>query len=250
MLAFFKIASLIKNGQQWLNQNFFISYAITSILGGLCIFLYFKVQKINMFTFCRYRKISFKQLLLAIGYGAVIGVFSSCFTYVPYFKQEFPQISGYFAYFTSMSVIPYIIIVGCDSIFKETLFRGSIMNEFRNNIPLGIAIIIQAIFYGCLLFNTDFPTRVYGFAGNILFALIYLLAGSIWASISVQFASYLVMLGFTQITVLKSIAGGRYGMALMIISLLVMLIPVALYFIKHKTLTAQTDARAGIASGQ
>lgn len=248
MLAFSKIASMIPNGKEWISQNFFVSYAITSLLGCFCIYLYFKFQKINMFQFCGYNNPDLKKLILAIGYGIIVGVFSSCFTYEPLFKQWFPQISGYFIYLTSMSMLPYGIIVGCDSVFKETLFRGAMLNELRKNIPLGIAIVIQAIFYGLLLFYSDFPTRVFGFAGNILFALIYLLAGSIWASIAVQFSCYLVMYGFTQIAVLKDFAG-QYGIVLIIISLIVMLIPVYLYFVKHQTLIPQKDSETQAISG-
>jgi uncharacterized protein len=236
MLSFQKLSTVSNFFKDMLSKYFFISYLIMSCLGLLCVYLIFKFRKINMFKFCHIEKIPLKSFLLAAGYGIAVGTFSSCFAYMDFFKNTFPSIGGYFISLTSMNFLLYFVIVGSDSVLKETLFRGSILNELHQKIPLTLAILIQAIMYGCMLFYSDVPTRIYGVAGNILFALIYVLMGSVLASITVQLCCYVTMFAFGQNGFGHALLS-QFDIFFFVASVIIILIPIYYYVKRNKPIS-------------
>lgn len=168
----------------WSNKTLF-SFSI-SVISVAIYYLIFKLRKKNLFKVCNFSKISTQSLLGITAMGISMSIFTTCFTGISAVNRTFPQFETYMkGFFESKgSVIILIVMLVVLPMFEEIIFRGMIFNELRSNIPIVVAIIIQAAIYGILQFNPVLGT--YAAAGSIIYVLPYIWTKSLWGSILVQ----------------------------------------------------------------
>jgi membrane protease YdiL (CAAX protease family) len=247
LFAYEKLGALNAGLKQWLDANFFVTFIVACLIGIALIFLAARLKKKTIAEQCGFKKISFKQFLAAAGYGIGIGLFSSCFIGIDFLKNTFPSIPGYFTFLISVNFAFFLLLGALDATFKEMLFRGGIFTELRQNMPVLLAIFIQAVLYACLLFNSDLPTRVYGFCGNFLFAVMFVAIGSLWGSILVAFFCYLSLYGFGNIIIHNQpfFNHNPWLMYLMLAASLIVIVIPFFFLGKKSQVAAQTNTSVG-----
>lgn len=80
-----------------------------------------------------------------------------------------------------ISIITMVIVI---PFFEEILLRGLVLNKLRTEMPVWIAIVLQAILFGVLQGNV--LGAVYAFIIGLLLGIIYMLSKSIWVPILIH----------------------------------------------------------------
>jgi membrane protease YdiL (CAAX protease family) len=167
-------------------------------------FLFFAIfrRKYNFLKYCSFTKINLPKMLISALTGILLGLFTFSLINITYIRINFPDLYNCIIYFIAPGyIIPLLILVTTNSIYKELAFRGLIFNEMRyNKFPVWLAVFIQALLY-CLLAGTGKITvlGVYGFLGALVFCILFYLAGSIWASIIAQFFATMSLSFYTRV---------------------------------------------------
>lgn len=174
----------------WLNSNSLI-VTVTSDLIQFAIF-YFIFKKFkgkNLLEHVRLtQRISKKNIMIISVIGIASGFFTSSVIKLPVVTEKYSDLVGIMRYMFvdggSLGIFLLFLIVG--SVFKEILFRGLIFNEFKENLPVALAIVLQGLMYGLMFFSINLPLVFYGFFGAVLFALLFIWVKSLWASVIAQ----------------------------------------------------------------
>jgi len=173
----------------WFQQNTLIFIVFNDIVSFPLMYLALKyIFKVNIFQAARYRKMGGRALVLSLVVGLGAGLFTVAFAQWPGIQSELVQFNVLFDYLYRVEWYVFLLFLLLGNIYKETLFRGVLLNAFRGVLPLIISIILQGILYGVLFFTGDIPLSIYGFLGAVIFALIYVWFDSIWAPIAAQVA--------------------------------------------------------------
>ena len=80
-----------------------------------------------------------------------------------------------------ISIITMVVVI---PFFEEILLRGLVLNKLRTEMPVWIAIVLQAILFGVLQGNV--LGAVYAFIIGLLLGIIYMITKSIWVPILVH----------------------------------------------------------------
>ncbi|MBN2535924.1 MAG: CPBP family intramembrane metalloprotease [Spirochaetales bacterium] len=155
------------------------------------ILIFYLIKRKNLFTVCNFSRISIRTMLVigVIGFGS--SLFTTSLFQMPWVREGIPQLSGLLNdRLLAQNPVQFIFWVFLHAaLYREILFRGMIFNEFKEVLPVTIALILQALWQGFLFFNfLSIPLVAYGFISCILFGLIYLWCKSLWASILGQVA--------------------------------------------------------------
>jgi len=175
-----------------LNNAISLEMILNVAIPALIYVLIFKIRKINLLTFCRFKTISIKNLMLCIFIGISISIFILCFMHIKYFAHNLHAVISFFDRFNNGSVFYFIfynIIVF--TIFEEMLFRGLIFNELRKVLPLVPVIIIQAL---PAAFQSDMALSVFGYASMVIYCLAYICSDSVWGSVAVLYTSHIFVM--------------------------------------------------------
>ncbi|MFD0589641.1 CPBP family intramembrane glutamic endopeptidase [Paenibacillus sp. GCM10027627] len=190
---FFAVTTLIFDyiapNSEWFQQNTLIVIILNDIVGFPLMYFAFKlIFKKNMFELARYRKMDKSAVGLSLWVGLGAGLFTAAFSQLPFIRNEHPQFNDLFDYLNRADWYVFLVFLLLGNIYKETLFRGVLLNEFKRISPLAVAIVIQGLLYGALFFFGDIPLSMYGFLGAVIFAILYVWFDSIWAPIAAQVA--------------------------------------------------------------
>lgn len=175
-----------------LNNTISLEMILNVAIPALIYILIFRIRKINLLAFCRFKTITIKNLMLCISIGISISIFILCFMHLEYFADNIQAVISFFDRFNKGSVFYFIfynIIVF--TIFEEMLFRGLIFNELRKVLPLVPVIFIQAL---PAAFQSDMVLSVFGYASMVIYCLAYICSDSIWGSVAVLYTSHIFVM--------------------------------------------------------
>ncbi|MCZ8518255.1 MULTISPECIES: CPBP family glutamic-type intramembrane protease [Paenibacillus] len=176
----------------WFKRNTLMFINVNDIIGLPLFYLLMRyVFKKNLFQEARYRKIAKKPVLISLMVGLAAGLFTAAFSKLPFIITNYPQFGKLFNYLNRADWYVFLVFLILGNIFKETLFRGLLLNQFRRVTPLAVAVTLQGIAYGCLFFYGKVSYTLYGFLGAVIFALLYVWFDSIWAAVLAQIACQL-----------------------------------------------------------
>ena len=175
-----------------LNNTISLEMILNVAIPALIYILIFRIRKINLLAFCRFKTITIKNLMLCISIGISISIFILCFMHLEYFANNIQAVISFFDRFNKGSVFYFIfynIIVF--TIFEEMLFRGLIFNELRKVLPLVPVIFIQAL---PAAFQSDMVLSVFGYASMVIYCLAYICSDSVWGSVAVLYTSHIFVM--------------------------------------------------------
>ncbi|MDK8179806.1 type II CAAX endopeptidase family protein [Paenibacillus sp. UMB4589-SE434] len=174
----------------WFERNTLFIIILNDIVGFplMALALWFLLRK-SIFKVARYQRIAAVPAVYACIIGAAAGIFTIAFSMLPAFRG--PEGSTFIVlldYINRAEWYVFLAFLLLGNIYKETLFRGLLLNEFRTVFPVWMAIVLQGIMYGILFFQGDPVLSLYGFLGAVIFALLYVWFDSIWAPVIAQIA--------------------------------------------------------------
>jgi uncharacterized protein len=199
-------------------------------------FLFFKFAKKQSFAkFANIVKIDLSRIIIFICFGLFLGLFSYSFVSLDIIRTNFKPLTDTIKGFIAVgNVFFLILLVPINSTFKEVAYRGAIFNEMKGKIPLGIALIIQALCYTATVFPySPMPVTIYALLGAIMFGLIYYLGGSLWASIITQFCTTFTLIALNK-SVLSKVFSNQVSVILVVISVIMLLILFVVLIRKNK----------------
>lgn len=174
----------------WLNKNSLVVTVTSDLIQfTLFYFIFKKLKKKSLFDHVKLtKKISGINLAIIAVIGICAGFFTSSVFKLPYITEKYPDLVAImkFMFVDGGNVVVFTCFLLVGSVFKEIFFRGLIFNEFRNNFPLVLGILLQGLMYGLLFFSFSMPLMIYGFVGAVLFTVLYVLTDSLWAPIIAQ----------------------------------------------------------------
>lgn len=219
------------NAYRWLYENQGTLNLVTAVI-TLCIYLVvFKLKKKSLIEFCEIKPINKKSIIMLLGIGLSMGVFTTALTATPFISENYPDIDKTINFFMGSGNIIAVLFsaVLIMPAFEEIVFRGLIFNELKNYIALPIAFLIQNILFA--LIQPSLPTMIFGFIGGIIFTLGYIWAESLWGAIIIQTSScffmmlfrrlgiHMVFRSFSDITILILIIAATIAIAYIMFSL-------------------------------
>lgn len=173
----------------WFEQNTVTVIILNDLVGfPLMVLAWRFLFKENLFKAAKFRLMDGKATAIALWIGLGAGLFTVAFSRLPAIASDKYKFRELFDYLNRAEWYVFLIFLILGNIYKETLFRGILMNTFRRVFPVWTAIVIQGVLYGALFFFGDIPLSLYGFLGAVIFALLYVWFRSIWAPIAAQVA--------------------------------------------------------------
>lgn len=150
----------------------------------MLIFAVFKRQ--NLFKTVNFGKVNWHITGAIAILMLFVSLFTASFTKMPWSETLFPNVSGLLdGRLLIQHPLQFVIWLPLHcAIWRELLFRGIIMNEFKSVMPASLAIIMQGLMQGLLFFLfLKLDLVFYGLLGGIIFGIVYLWCKSLWASI-------------------------------------------------------------------
>jgi len=173
------------------NPAMFMAVLFTSIL--LIYMLVFslkrsiwKEQKQTLFQVSGFKKIGVKDAGLMLAMGAAGCLFSIGLIEIDVIARHFPSIPFLVDDLIRGDSILFVILGAglIAPIYEEILFRGLIYGQLRQVMPLYAALILQALVYA--YFQPSLSLSFIGFGSGLIYAILYIRIGSLWAPIIVQ----------------------------------------------------------------
>ncbi len=161
----------------------------TSLAAFMLLWLIFVIRKKSIFSFISLRKIGLKEAGIIATAGAALNILV---TYIMQYMVSATVLKDHVADFEKLikplmdgSFIGVVFTVGIVApVFEEILFRGLIYNELRKSMPVGVAVLLQAVAFA--IFHGNLVQGVYTVVIGIVFALVYIWFKSIWAAIAIH----------------------------------------------------------------
>jgi CAAX protease family protein len=167
--------------QSVMNNNLYLITALAGIVSIFIFFILFKDKEQSIKERCKFKMISFKNIIFIILITLGISAFSSAFVYLTADKFESYQKVAKTISANTTSPIALICMIIIIPFVEEFLFRGMIFNEFKKAMPLILSIILQALIFA--LFHGNILQGIYTFLLGVLCALVYIWCKSIIAPI-------------------------------------------------------------------
>lgn len=163
--------------QQLIQENIMLTSTAGAIISFVIYVLLLKNKEENLWTRCRFKKVSISNVLLIFFISTGTAMVSNAFILLT--KNIFKSYSQMSDTIQSnvQSFIGMVCIIILIPIFEEILFRGLIFNELRKHINLTLSIILQAAIFA--LFHGNVVQGIYTFVLGIVAALIYIQTKSI-----------------------------------------------------------------------
>lgn len=140
----------------------------------------------NLFRASGFKRLSFSRVLLMLGLGLAGSLFSIGLIVIDDIARQFPSIPALVDDLIRGDSIWYVIL-GAGLIgpaFEEILFRGLIFSELRRVMPVYVALVLQAAAYA--YFQPSAVLSVISIGSGLIYGVLYLRTGSLWAPILVQ----------------------------------------------------------------
>lgn len=160
-----------------------------NMLTLLGIFLMFLGRRESFKTYINFSSIKLKNGLILFGFGIFLNILTvGILTIV---SEVFP-ITEQMEYYTELMeplmlgnpILVFIALVISAPLFEEIALRGVIFNDFKKAVPMWVALIIQAVFFG--LMHLNWVQGIYAFFLGLILGLIYHYYRSIWMPILVH----------------------------------------------------------------
>ncbi|EEG76073.1 CPBP family intramembrane glutamic endopeptidase [Dethiobacter alkaliphilus] len=172
----------------FISQNMIYMITLGSIIALGLYRLYFLVRKVNIAEYWGMRKASGENLRMAVVTGlAIYGVLFGIVNFLD-IERFFPDYVELMAQIMAeQSLVVLLLGIGIIvPIFEEILFRGIIFTRLREDFPLQMALVLQAVLFA--LFHGNLFQISYALPAGILLGYIYLWTGSIWVPIVIHMA--------------------------------------------------------------
>lgn len=161
-------------------------YLTIEVMVVCILFTIAKVKKVNISEQIKSRKISLKTGFIAL----LIGCSTAIFTGVMLDVLKGP---GFIIEYGGWGLLFFFAYHAFNSVYKEVYFRSCIFNTLNKRWTLLIAILIEGLVYGILFMGFNIPLIISGYFSVIMFTLIYVWVGSIWAGVITQFSSSVLL---------------------------------------------------------
>ena len=164
-------------------------FMITDPISIIALFLLVKyIRKEKPLQFANFKKITLQNALLSVAIGVILAMVTNSVTNIAAIKDSVAPIAGSISWIIGGNVFLVLFTAIINNIYKEFCFRGLAFNEMRKNLPLAVAMIIQAMFYAAELMYFQNPASViiYAFLGQLAFGIVFYLGRSIFSSILSQ----------------------------------------------------------------
>ncbi|WP_139488497.1 CPBP family intramembrane glutamic endopeptidase [Brevibacillus dissolubilis] len=196
----------------WFVENRLALIVLNDLVAIGVFYLMFRYGfKSNLFEEVKFTKMEKRPLYLSIFVGLMAGVFTAFFAQLPSIQSDQYQFHALFKALNETNWYVFLGFVLVGNTFKELLFRGLLFNEVRKGFPLVASLLLQGFLYGALFFYLNPPLTLFGAAGAIVFALVYVWFDSIWAPIvaqifcqGIQYVFWNVPIASNSMTVLTS----------------------------------------------
>jgi hypothetical protein len=168
---------------------------VSSILIVACLLLLFKNRKINFYSHCSFRRISFIKILLLIFMGLIFNIVSELMNFILELYKYFPDYYNYQNFFNKIGnykedfILVFLSVVIVAPIVEEIIFRGLILNELREGVSLYTAIILESTIFAIM--HGSIYQGFYAFLSGIFLSVMFYLTKSIWAPIIIHMSSNL-----------------------------------------------------------
>ncbi|HEX3045919.1 MAG TPA: type II CAAX endopeptidase family protein [Bacillota bacterium] len=187
-------------------RNFVIADCLGFLLTLLIYGLIFKFRKKSLIKTMNFRRLSFKNFLIVLTVGILMGVFTCLVCNTPPVLKNMPVFENYLKnlmdYATSFPL--FLLVVGICFAFEEMIFRGAIMGEIRTGAALYPTIFISVALYGLMnCFMMGWLIGIYAVVASLFYTLGYVWQRSLWASITFQVASIYVIATFRKTGIFK-----------------------------------------------
>jgi membrane protease YdiL (CAAX protease family) len=153
----------------------------------------------NLIQFCQFRRLAPRTLWLTLPLGLSLGTLIYSISALPVVTTYFPDIATLTEMIGNGGNILMVLLgsVLLGSLAEEILFRGLIMRTLHSAFRLWLALLLQALFFGVLTFSVT--VGLYAALGAVLFGLIFIWSGSLWASLIAHMISTSTIFLFFQI---------------------------------------------------
>ncbi|MBH5318585.1 CPBP family intramembrane metalloprotease [Paenibacillus sp. GSMTC-2017] len=174
-----------------INPAMFMAVLFTAIL--LVYMVVFRVkrmlwpeQKQTLFQASGFRRIELRDASLMLAMGLAGCLFSICLIEINVIARHFPSIPYLVDDLIRGDSILYVILGAglIAPIFEEILFRGLIYGQLRSVMPVFGALLLQTLLYA--YFQPSLSLSFIGFGSGLIYAILYIRIGTIWAPIIVQ----------------------------------------------------------------
>ncbi|MCX8129629.1 MAG: CPBP family intramembrane metalloprotease [Clostridia bacterium] len=160
--------------------------AISAVVSFLIYWFTFWLRKENIFRFCKFHKISVKNIGLVCVLGVAM-VFPVSFIVEVLKIDQLSKMTeeAFNMLFKNNNVFVLLLGIGIvGPIIEEIIFRGLIQNELKRNMNIAAALFIQALLFG--VYHLNLTQAIYAFPLGLILGLVFLQTGSIWGSILVH----------------------------------------------------------------
>ncbi len=164
-------------------------FMITDPISIVALFLLAKyIRKEKPLQFANCKKITLSNALLSVAIGLILAMVTNSVTNIAAIKDSVAPIAGSISWIIGGNVFLVLFTAIINNIYKEFCFRGLAFNEMRKNLPLAVAMVIQAMFYAAELMYFQNPVSViiYAFLGQLAFGIVFYIGRSIFSSILSQ----------------------------------------------------------------
>lgn len=152
----------------WFEQNTVTVIILNDMVGLPLMLLAWRfIFKENLFKAAQFRVMGGKSVAIALWIGLGAGLFTVAFSRLPAIASDKYRFHELFDYLNRAEWYVFLVFLLLGNIYKETLFRGILMNEFRRVLPVWVAIVIQGVLYGALFFWETFRCRCTAFSARL-----------------------------------------------------------------------------------
>ena len=236
----------IESFKEVIGKNPHIPLMATYLISILIYIIITKpIKKKSIFEYIRFKKISFKDTLIAIYIGLGALVFNTSIINISFIDKAFPQFDNLltFNYESSSLIIGILTAVIIGPLLEEFLFRGLIFNELKESIPLIPSVLISAVLYGVIFM--DIPLMTFCFVAALLYTFVYIQINSLLAVFVIDIVATLGVLVSRRLGIERVISnvGDIYMIPVFLLSI-IMVVSGCYYLWKQKSHTTNAHNKS------
>ncbi|WP_239615328.1 type II CAAX endopeptidase family protein [Cohnella mopanensis] len=167
-----------------------IMFAITAAI----ILIVFQIKKrlvgeryISVWKMSKFAKVSRLDAAMLTLIGIFAALLFMSVIRISTIADAFPDFDDYLNLFMKSDSFVMVIVGVCivGPLFEEVFFRGVLFNLMRKAVPLGVALLLQAIIYGYAQPNPSIQVTAFFLA--LMYGVLYTKLQSVWATIWTAF---------------------------------------------------------------
>ncbi|QNU65938.1 CPBP family intramembrane metalloprotease [Ruminiclostridium herbifermentans] len=236
----------IESFREVIGENPHLPLMATYLISILIYILITKpIKNKSILEYIRFKKISFKDTLIAIYIGLGALIFNTSIINISFIDKAFPQFDNLlsFNYESSSLIIGILTAVIIGPLLEEFLFRGLIFNELKESIPLIPSVLISSLLYGVIFM--DIPLMTFCFVAALLYTFVYIQVNSLLAVYVIDIVATLGVLVSRRLGIESVISdvGDIYMIPVFLFSI-VMIVSGCYYLWKQKSQMTNTIDRS------